>query len=931
MPITRMFIDWSRPLIPAVVDHLFERYSVLRVADLRQVVVAFPSRHGLKRFDDLWARRTGGVGHPPRRITVGDLPELLYQPLRPFASELVQKLAWGEAVRTLPRHKMERVLGHLPDDADFDAWLSVGEMLWRTHIELAADGLNFGDVARLGADLPGFREGPRWEAMREMQTTYLSTLDNLEMWDQQTARLVAIERRECHTTQDIILVGAADLNIALRQMLDQVADRVTAYVHGPVELAERFDAHGCLIPHAWEHVDVELSEEQVAVVDGPPDQARAVVERLRSLNGTRRIDEITIGVPDERMVPVLRRVLGEADVACYRSIESTLRETSPYKLLMAVALWLEGERPSEFAELARHPAITGWLADQGVPSRWLMELDKFLARHLQSRLGKWPAATDDEHYNALKRAYDLVTALLAGMSVEARLLGEWADAVTEFLLTVYRHREFDLDDPDSRLAVESCRRIWQALSANQEVPELLMPAVTAYQAIRMTLGSCGSQSIPPEAQVEGVELLGWLDLAQDDNRVLVLTNFNEGFIPSAVNADLFLPNALRQHLGLTDNARRYARDVHALQALLASRDSVSLIVGRRNARNEPLVPSRLLFATDGSTIAARIRRFYGRKAGEVSSTGSSPADPRPVELLTERVSMVPKRERRLDIPRPDVVVPPVGKLSVTAFRSYLACPYRFYLRHVLKLKTVEEDAVEMAPNVFGDFVHTVLSEFGRSPAAQSVDERTIRESVLGFLDTTAVRWFGADPLPVVQIQLEQICRRLRAFAVWQTAQARDGWRIHAVERDLKMEFGRANKLVVSGRIDRIDRHEATNRFRILDYKTSDKAKTPEKVHRSNDRWVDLQLPLYRHLAWNNGIQGELQLGYVSLSGEADESLLSMANWQDAELAEADQTAFDVVERILRGDFAPMSEREVRDAPEFARICQEGVFGREVLK
>ncbi len=35
-----------------------------------------------------------------------------------------------------------------------------------------------------------------------MQTAYLATLDALQLWDVQTARLVAIQQRECQTDRE---------------------------------------------------------------------------------------------------------------------------------------------------------------------------------------------------------------------------------------------------------------------------------------------------------------------------------------------------------------------------------------------------------------------------------------------------------------------------------------------------------------------------------------------------------------------------------------------------------------------------------------------------------------------------------------------------------------------------------------------------------
>ena len=102
---------------------------------------------------------------------------------------------------------------------------------------------------------------------------------------------------------------------------------------------------------------------------------------------------------------------------------------------------------------------------------------------------------------------------------------------------------------------------------------------------------------------EAVELLGWLELPTDTAPAVIVTSLNEGFVPKSLNSDLFLPNSLRRRLQINDNQRRYARDAYALSVLLASRDEVQLIVGRRDADGNPLFPSRLLFAADEQTIA----------------------------------------------------------------------------------------------------------------------------------------------------------------------------------------------------------------------------------------------------------------------------------------------------------------------------------------
>src|SRR5690606_26240689 len=122
---------------------------------------------------------------------------------------------------------------------------------------------------------------------------------------------------------------------------------------------------------------------------------------------------------------------------------------------------------------------------------------------------------------------------------------------------------------------------------------------------------------------DAVELLGWLELRLDDAPVAVITGFNEPFLPESVNAHPFLPNSLRERLGLVGNSRRFARDAYELTALVHSRERLRVIAGRRSATGDPLRPSRLAFAVEGETLARRVEQFYA--PGEALDPGGQGA------------------------------------------------------------------------------------------------------------------------------------------------------------------------------------------------------------------------------------------------------------------------------------------------------------------
>jgi hypothetical protein len=135
-----------------------------------------------------------------------------------------------------------------------------------------------------------------------------------------------------------------------------------------------------------------------------------------------------------------------------------------------------------------------------------------------------------------------------------------------------------------------------------------------------------------------------------------------------------------------------------------------------------------------------------------------------------------------------------------------------------------------------------------------------------------------------------------------------------------------------GRIDRIEYHPDLKEWAVLDYKTSEKGEPPEKTHRAgrgkDKRWIDLQLPLYRHLlpavrnAGGQPLVDEhrpaefVRMGYVLLPGAIEEVGLAEAEWGDRELAEADEAAGEVV-RLVRAncfDFVPGTKLRYDDDP-----------------
>jgi ATP-dependent helicase/nuclease subunit B len=920
MPAARTFLGWNRPALEQAAQWLLARYASAEMADLTSVVVALPGARAGRRLLELLVEQAEArhlALTPPRIVTVGHLPEKLYEPESRPADRLTCQLAWLKALAETDAELLRRIVPEPPDRKEAAKWLGLVELVQRLHTELAGHGWTFTEIAEHRVLLEEPVEAGRWQTLAAVQADYVSRLKKLGLADTQLARLDAVKKKACRSKHDLVLVGLADLTPVVEQMLEQVADRVTALIGAPAELAERFTRLGALVIAAWRQAHVELKDEQILVVEGPADQATAAVEILAGYQGRYAADEITIGVPDASVVPFLERRFEQFDIPSRYAEALRLKQTAPYRLLAAVADYVDGERFAEFAALLRHPDLEIWLAhdsasDDKQAGDWLAAVDAWYTRHLQSQLDG--GELDRGAVAAVRKKIDR----LGKPFRVQRPLAEWAQEIATLLVTVYGQRELDRNHTRGRLVLEACEAIHTVLLEAFAADSRLAGRWQGADAIRLLLRQIEDEPVPPVAGHSAVEFLGWLELPLDDAPALIVTGFNDGLVPSFINADPFLPNALRRELGLLDNDRRYARDAYALTVLAGSRRELRLIAGRRSAEGDPLSPSRLALACPRGQIAGRVLAYFGVEAA-----------PAP-EARVPRGLPAGRRTSTFEPPRPEPQEKPITSMRVTQFRDYLACPYRYYLRHVLRLAAMNDLAEELDPLAFGSLAHDVLKAFGEvAEHSRLTDADKICAVLDAELDRLVVGCYGKRRLPAVSVQIEQLRLRLASFARWQAGWAAQDWRI--VKTEVDIEDGTApfpvdgQPMYLRGRIDRIDRNERDGRYLIFDYKTSEAGDPPDKTHRKNGKWVDLQLPLYRHLARVVEIDtDQLSLGYIVLPKDLTAVREHLASWTADDFQSADAAA----EQVIRDIRVPIYGPPASPGPafdDFAAICLDKPF------
>jgi len=898
----RVFLGWSAPILPTAARWILSELG----GELGDVLVAVPGARAALRLRELLARAAPRGWTPPRVLTQGELVDELVRLERPAAGRLTRTLVWERALEDLLPEELERLqrsAGERPHER-----LRLAETVRALHGELAPESRDFATLARAAWEPELEAEAARWRVLARAQARYRERLARLGQLDPHEGRAHAIEQGALDRTRRIVLIGVADMNHLLARLVEALAERVSVLVAAPPERADGFDALGRLVSAAWCERELELTLADWRVAEKPVDQAVALRAVLDQWHGTLAPEELVVGVADEGVVPYLERQLEDCGVHARHAAGLPLERTRPLRLLRALARYLVKRGFAELAALARDPDLVAALTrDPDLAAR----LDDYHREHLPRAAGDWIVAADPARdRSAPVRAFHReLEASLGALAEERRLpLAAWAAPLRAWLARIYP-RVLDEALEEQRVLAAALARVGAALGELEEVPASLeLSPLGAADALELLLRVLRGQRVPPapgRAALPTVELVGWLDLPLEDAPAVVVTGFNDGKVPQVAGAQPFLPDSRRAALGLPGDEERLARDVYAATLVLATRARHVFVSGRRSAEGDPLLPSRLAFHRPAAEVPARVLRFLPEGGAEHA----------PEEERNE--------DRRHACPRIPFTAP--DSLRVTAFRSYLSSPYLFYLEHVLGLQTVDDRLGELDPRLFGTLAHRPLQDLGSGPH-DSCDAREVGDYLVERLRHHAARRFGASALPAVALQVAQLERRLRAFALRQAERAAEGWRIHAAEwkpaRPVTLDVdGRA--LTLAGTIDRIDRHP-DGRWAILDYKTGDRPLRPHAAHRKKDgTWVDLQLPLYRHLARELGFAGEPELGYAWIAKEEADTGFLLDPFTPAELEEALAAAREVVRRVRAGEF-PLERAPYEEI--LKALCGLGTLG-----
>lgn len=979
-----LFLGWDRPLLWSAVEYLRTKQGPAsgqpKRWQLDHFLVVLPTRRSGRRLRELLERTAArdGLGlQAPQIITAGELPEYLYSRTAEtqLADELERTLAWTAALQQADPASLAPVFPVLPQRDAWSAWIELATTIRKLHEDLASSNLSFADVAtELAKDAAMASEQSRWELLQSLHDQYIDSLASAQRTDPFLSRHAAITEKRCRCDRQILLIGTSDLSDAVGVMLRQIGQQsdnnnsdpndiaITALVAADEHYRDHFDAFGSIIASRWSQWKLPLDDSQLVPAGDVTDQAAALSQWVEGIaSETFQVEPsdvaITVGVTNESLVPPIEFELRQIGKKSYRELGWNFSQTPIGRLIELLTNHLSQSTWQSLAALLRHADIYDFIErtlsqsqaegsddkplDDG---RWLVSVDKLLAEHYPTRLEVPLTDKMIAMHGPAVTVANLVKESLEGFHSKGdsqsghdhrRPLSYWASELKSWLSKIYPRETTEADEesqspqiesPAQRRAMIAIRGCWKSLDRLKSLDASLDVSVSVGVGIDLVAGRLLDQRVGDLQSPGVIQIAGWLDLALEDSPSMAVVGLNHPYVPESITADPFLPGGLRTRLQMSDNERRLGRDIYALQLILSTRRFVRLIVGRTGVDGSPTPPSRLLAAAESSDVARRLVRLLDDHAIQRRNEASAPVQRSWDPKIKKTQLPIPTIGQGFDADRD------IKAMSVTSFAAYLACPYRFYLRHVLKLSPIDDASRELAANQFGDLVHNSLEIFGNSAAKDSKNPDAIEAAMLAALDEYAGAYLGSSPAPAVKLQIEQARQRLRHVAVRQAEWRSLGWHIWKVEASVGEKDNAGidvddKRMLIRGRFDRIDRHD-DGRWAILDYKTHGHHPRKKHIEKTSDgfRWVELQLPIYRlmipYLVGHDVNPKDVTLGYFNVSEKESETKINEADFTEAEYAAADDLIVQCVRSIRDGRFEPTNEPVLYD--DYSMIMQSEI-------
>ncbi len=961
----QIFLDWRRPVVDLAAEYLLSQVKTDAVSwiDLSNLLVVVPTRNAGRRLREALAlaveKSGGGAGLLPPQLRVPEDFLSGENASNRVASSTAAQLAWIEQLKTIDLDDYEVLFPVKPPEQSFSWASKVASELAHARSALAEGGLLARDLpnGEKGDELP---ERERWLEIARLEGLVIEALDQADLQEPEAAKIITARSWQVpDDAEKIILMALPDpLQLAIDAVVAGVgksAVELEVCIHAPASMAEAFDQWGRPQAEFWQRrILTGLKDDHIFLAADAEGQTQAVLNFLRSRRDQTRMGQhaVAVGSADSDVVPVLKQALLDAGVQVFDPDGEPFRKHSLYHFLDNFCKLLRDGRYQDFLELLRNPTWLDSLAKrfEAMPSLEVREgqdksyfdpagvlqaFDSLYERVLPGSLDEAMQALRrdrerDESYHRPLAGQWVVGDAVAGL-LENFKKQSFAQAFGALLEEWLGGRQVRADEAEALLLPAVAER---SCHLAEEMSQVLggktnFDPADLFDLILQSLASL--RYYPGDRHASDLELQGWLELPWESADDLVISGFNDGLVPAAVVGDMFLPESARNLLALKSNEQRFARDLYLLESMLGWRlqgdHSVQVVVGKVTSTGDLLKPSRLLFQCVDEDLPQRALRLF---AGDADASGAE----KPVSAWNLSWKLQPPFDR-------EYLLQHLPKtISATSFSGFLACPFRFILKRMLRMEEVNCKKMEMDARDFGNLCHRALEVLSAgSSLAEEASYDLVYQALVDSLHQQVKTFYGEQPSATILLQAEVASNRLQLAARHHVAALKDGWEVVATEKVFGKEDGGwlLAGMPVTGTIDRIEKNEA-GCYRLIDYKTSSKASSAFEAHlqplprgkTEQDypewltyelpengkiyRWVNLQLPVYalwaeQHLAAEAG-KGLVDCAYVNLPKALSEG--GYDGWpggmDSVLLRSARACAVGVIEQVQKGHFWPPADK-----------------------
>jgi ATP-dependent helicase/nuclease subunit B len=901
----RHFLDWNKPLAHQVRAFLIPEPPTSAV-DLSSSLVLIPTRQAGRHLREnlaLYCSHYGTALLPP----VVQEPMGLLRSLDDTAGPLASLSIWINMLQQIQPEDFGALFPHAPPAQDFTWAMRTAELIQRLRHTLVDGGLLIRDVCHQHSET--LEEPGRWEDLNRLETKYLEALQAAGLRDRCAALIEASAAPLLDDKLDrIVVAGVPDPTPLVLRALESLAERypVDILIHAPESHASHFDLWGRPDTSYWTSCEIPIRDPDttIHIAANPADQAARMRECIVAEQTSFGPHDLAIGVPDAEVSDYIATQLSTLGLVAFNPAGHLFREHRIYHFLACIRDIIAHPSYEAVAACLRHPDVLYALREaHGITSEALLaSLDTFQNKHIPQTIEDMDALAGllpEGHALPLKEALSLIHTLR-----DLQHADSLQDLIAQAMTLIYAHQTVNPQTPEGESFVAIAQQI-NRMTEEMGKECFLTLNLRPHEALQILLQALDKESWYEDSRKSQVDLEGWLELPWNDAPLLIVTGMNDGRVPDGRTSDVFLPDSLLRQLGLRCDRDRLARDAYLMTTLTHARENegrVYFMAGRFSRTGDPLQPSRLLFRCADTHLPERVRHIFSEQ-----ETGAR-LYPATVGFLLDPAQA---KVRHL------------SSIGVTSFRSYLACPFRFYLSYAAQMESLADNAQEMDALVFGHMIHHALEGLKDQP---TLSDGTALETL--FL-TRAEAWlraqFGARPPLPVLMQYESIRQRLMHAARVQAELIAQGWVPTLFEVGVEATIRQTR---IKGRMDRVDYHPDLKQWRVIDYKTTDTVTTPLEAHmgpwrdeapdfarapgawkkKKDGRWIDLQLPLYHDCFQTQHPDEAISTAYFVLPRAVTET--SLLEWTEVTpdlLTSARACAEAIVQRIEQHEFWPPND------------------------